>query len=330
MSKKKPAAPPPPPASAYPSAAALQALMDLKKKRQSREQRVAQSWLIIVQAANNSDFSVVADYALENELIAAFATPDPRKKEVARIPTWKGPMDGSEMVWIPPGRCLLGEDKNEVECAGFSLARYPVTNLQFAKFREATHYVPPVGHPEPQTFLVNWADINVPPKGRENYPVVFVSYLDALAYCRWAGMTLPTEWLWEKAARGSDGRTFPWGEARPIQGKQALANVKSGGVVAVGSFSRTRSVYGCEDLIGNVSEWCQMVEGDDLGQLPPAWPEVPPFTEETSTAVRGSCYLRTTMKTMKAEHRRRLSIGRRNQWVSFRVAALLPYRPLVG
>ena len=86
--------------------------------------------------------------------------------------------------------------------------------------------------------------------------MVWVSYIDALPYCRWAGLTLPTEWLWEKAARGRDGRPYPWGNALAVGG--ASANVRCDGHSPVGSYPRTRTAYGCEDMIGNVSEWCQM------------------------------------------------------------------------
>jgi serine/threonine-protein kinase len=87
----------------------------------------------------------------------------------------------------------------------------PVTNAQFLQFLGASGYSPPENHPEPQYFLRHWREGRIP-KGMENHPAVYVSYIDALAYCRWADLTLPTEWLWEKAARGADGRRYPWGE----------------------------------------------------------------------------------------------------------------------
>jgi serine/threonine-protein kinase len=203
-----------------------------------------------------------------------------------------------------------------------------VTNARFARFLEETGYSPPAGHPEPDLFLSHWQKGKVP-RGLEEHPVVFVSLIDALNYCRWAGLSLPTEWLWEKAARGPEGRTFPWGEQRPLMGKVQLAQVRAKGTCPVGSFPRTRSPYGCEDLIGNVSEWCLMTPEGDYGHLPAPWPEVPApeMPPGPYAAVRGSAFMRTDMALMVAWHRRRLSITRRNRWVGFRPACLIPYRP---
>src|SRR5262249_58787853 len=162
------------------------------------------------------------------------------------------------------------EKKRLARSAGFSLARHPVTNTQFAKFLADSGYTPPATHPDPERFLSHWPGANLSAKLKE-HPVVWVSYLDALAYCDWAGVTLPTEWLWEKAARGPDGPPFPWGETSPLPGygqKPSLANVRSEGTCAVGSFPRTRTAYGCEDMVGNVSEWCRMIDGEDYGFVP--------------------------------------------------------------
>ena len=88
-----------------------------------------------------------------------------------------------------------------------------ITNAQFANFLAATGYTPHQEHPDNELFLQHWGEEG-PPRGLEQHPVVWVSYLDAVAYCQWAGLTLPTEWLWEKAARGPDGRPYPWGDKR--------------------------------------------------------------------------------------------------------------------
>src|SRR5205085_2466509 len=125
-------------------------------------------------------------------------------------------------VWIPPGPFAVGPDRERAEAPGFSLARFPVTNAQFGRFLDKTAYQPPDGHPEPELFLAHWKGRRVP-AAKQNHPVVWVSYIDALSYCRWAGLNLPTEWLWEKAARGADGRPYPWGDQPPVRGVRRLA-----------------------------------------------------------------------------------------------------------
>lgn len=137
--------------------------------------------------------------------------------------------------------------------------------------------------------------------------------------------------MWEKAARGPTGRRFPWGEALPFRHEPRLANVRGERLEAVGTYPNTRTPYGCEDLIGNVSEWCSMTPQDDPSHIPEVIPSVPviPSGDETILqAVRGSCYLRTVASRMNSTHRRRLSMIRRNQWVGFRPACVLECKPL--
>ncbi len=330
MSKSK--EPPAPPVNPYPSAAILGSLKELLGKRLSRDKKVREAWALVLRAGANEDFPVVADFALENEWIAALENPTDTRvlARGAKVPTWLNPLDGSEMVWIPPGPFLIGPKCQPAESKGFSLARHPVTNAGFARFLAESGYKPPANHPGPDQFLAHWEGGKVP-KGREDHPVVFVSLIDALHYCRWAGLSLPTEWLWENAARGPDGRTYPWGEVRPVSRNVRLAHVHATDTCAVVVYPRTRSVYGCENLVGNVSEWCLPVADGAYGEMPAPWPEVPEAQDPPGpyAPVRGSCFLRTSQPSMTAWHRRRLSITRRNRWVGFRPACPLPYRPAI-
>jgi serine/threonine-protein kinase len=318
----------------YPSSALIAELSRLRHAKAGRE-RSAKVWQVVGRAYGNSDWSVLLDFALEHGLVRHCEEAPPRapRGEELRHLVWVNPVDGSEMVWIPAGPFFVGpkQDKRVAQSAGFSLARHPVTNGQFARFLTASGYSPPSRHPDPDLFMSHWGDGGVP-KGLEMHPVVWVSYLDALAYCDWAGVTLPTEWLWEKAARGPDGPPFPWGDMSPVPdyGKKAtLTNVRSRGTCPVGSFPRTRTAYGCQDMVGNVSEWCRMKEGDDYGRLPQERPEnrVPAPSELVYAAVRGSGFLRTSRDRMPAWHRRRLAVTRRNRWVGFRPACILPCSP---
>jgi serine/threonine-protein kinase len=306
----------------HPSAKAMVELEALTKKKADGA-RAKAAWRAVTGAAANPDFHVVLDYACEHE----FVLPCEQTDHTAANLTWTNPIDGSEMVWIPAGKFIYGTKGKTAECAGFSLARWPVTNAQYAEFLRATNYSPPANHPDNELFLQEWDD--VPPKGEEKHPVTWVSLFDALAYCGWAGMTLPTEWLWEKAARGTDGRPHPWG-AGGYHGGKKLAHVSASETCAVGKYAHIRSPYGCEELIGNVSEWCfPMPAKAPVGQFPPHDPPAIPAPSATAyTVVRGACFLRDSANTMKASHQRNLSQTRRNQWVGFRPACLLPLRPV--
>jgi formylglycine-generating enzyme required for sulfatase activity len=146
------------------------------------------------------------------------------------------------MVKVPAGKFLYGEDKEEKELGDFYIDLYPVTNAEYKAFVDAT------GQPEP----ASWRD-HTWPKGKENHPVVEINWKSAAAYAAWAGKRLPTDEEWEKAARGTDGRTWPWGDEWDIK----KANVFSGDTTPVGQYSPAGdSPFGAADMAGNVWEWC--------------------------------------------------------------------------
>jgi len=156
---------------------------------------------------------------------------------------WRNPKDGKEMVRVPAGKFLYGDDKREVELPEFWIDRAPVTNAEYARFVAETGHEPPV-HWEGET----------PPKEIADHPVVNVSWDDATAYAEWAGGRLPSEQEWEKAARGTDGRKYPWGKW--AEGRCNSQEAGVGGTTPVGQYSLPGdSPYGCVDMAGNVWEW---------------------------------------------------------------------------
>jgi formylglycine-generating enzyme required for sulfatase activity len=201
-----------------------------------------------------------------------------------------------EMVVIPAGEFLMGSPddglsfdderpQRNVFIDSFRMDRHEVTNARYRQFVAATGHPAP-SHQKPELTL--WVH-GMPIPGSGQHPVVNVTWEDAVAYCRWQSKRLPTEAEWEKAARGADGRRYPWGnvweftkansashwagrtiefkngeewKAFWITGDGARISHERGlnGEVLtlpVGSFPEGASPYGLLDMAGNVSEWVQ-------------------------------------------------------------------------
>ena len=246
--------------------------------------------------------------------VAAFLAELRAARSAAEALRWRNPADGREMIAIPSAPALIGELAERVTLPAFSLSRFPVTNAEFARFLAESGYSPPDDHPAGQggAFLEHWDGERTPPAGLEAHPVVFVSWWDAAAYCAWAGLVLPTEAMWERGARGTDGRPYPWGWARP---GPRLAQLGAEQTAPAGSFPGVRTATGCEDMIGNVSEWCAPAEPPGEGARAEA---------ERLHPIRGSAYMRVDagMGRMSAAYPRRLSAARRNHYTGFRPASL--------
>lgn len=150
---------------------------------------------------------------------------------------------GLEMLLIPAGEFLYGEKKELKFLPNFWMAKTPVTNAHYAKFVQDT------GCELPD----HWENGKYPAK-LANHPIVYVSWHDAAAYAEWAGLQLPTEQQWEKAARGQDGREYPWGDEWKPYCNTKEAGI--GGTTPAGYYSPFGdSPYGCVDMSGNVWEW---------------------------------------------------------------------------
>jgi formylglycine-generating enzyme required for sulfatase activity len=140
---------------------------------------------------------------------------------------------------------------HRVHMHGFYIDRTPVTNSEFKKFLDATHYHPKDDH----NFLRTWKD-GTYPAGSENKPVTWISIEDARAYAAWGGKRLPHEWEWQYAAQSADGRAFPWGKDWDPRALPAVDHGPVMGPLAdVTAFPQGASPFGVLDLVGNVSQW---------------------------------------------------------------------------
>ena len=173
----------------------------------------------------------------------------------------------TEMVRVPTGAFLMGSNdgpqderpQHKVEVGEFFIDRAPVTNTQFAAFLKGAGVKGPNGE--------HWYDVDdndarihqrngkwVSDSDYENHPAVEVSWFGAAAYCQWAGKRLPTEAEWEKAARGTDGRKYPWGNEAPDRSR-AQFSAGYNQTIPVGNLPKGASAYGLLDMAGNTWEW---------------------------------------------------------------------------
>ena len=192
----------------------------------------------------NERHRYVTDSAAPQPMVVAKLKQEPVKKA-------ERPASTKDMALIPAGEYTMGSNdwwpKSQPEhirnLDAFNIDRFEVTNRRYKEFVDATGY----HHPK------HWTDGIIPP-GRIDHPVTFVNWFDADNFCKWEGKRLPTEAEWEKAARGTDKRTFPWGDEFAKE-KGNTPQYGHGDTMVVGSFPQGKSPYGVHDLAGNVFEW---------------------------------------------------------------------------
>ncbi len=192
-------------------------------------------------------------------------------------------------VTVPGGPFIMGSDEprpndrpsasapaHTVDVDTFRIARGPVTVTEFARFTAETGYVTTAERSGQSWVWHGGEDITTPdqdhlwrptegawwrsPRGpgsdvadKGDHPVTHVSYLDCLEYCRWSGTRLPTEAEWEKAARGTDGRRYTWGDSAPTP-SSANHTMHVGDTTAIGTYPDAAGPYGAQDMAGNVWE----------------------------------------------------------------------------
>jgi len=176
--------------------------------------------------------------------------------------TWINPIDNSEMIWIPGGNFIFGIDMKEygdsrqiATTKGFWIDKYPITNKQYMLYIEKNIRitVPYVNKDWATKYNWNLKKRNFP-RGKSNHPVVLVNWEDATLYCKWSKKRLPTEFEWEKAARGLNGLLYPWGNdwlPKKCNSKE-LNKLES---TPVKEFEKWLAPFGCVDMVGNVWEW---------------------------------------------------------------------------
>jgi formylglycine-generating enzyme required for sulfatase activity len=195
----------------------------------------------------------------------------------------RGSFDWAE---VPAGDYVIGRDPGEsrqrhVHVDEFELTRTPVTNAQYGRFVAETGAAAPPHWP-----------------AADDHPVTFVDWEEASAFCAWAGGRLPTEPEWEKAARGTDGRAYPWGDEEDEGRAVVRRGMKLGSTSPVGSHPDGASPYGLLDMAGNVWEWTST--------------EYPPgerVLRGGSFASPGLAWARCTMRSHSRPVRRQSHIG---------------------
>jgi len=187
----------------------------------------------------------------------------------------------STMITIPAGPFVMGSNLGDLEeqpvhkvyLDAYQIGKCEVTVGQYRAFCEAT------ARQMPKEPAWGW---------REDYPIVNVTWDDAQAYCEWAGGRLPTEAEWEKAARGTDGRMYPWGN---LWDRSCCVNGELGikSAMPVGSCPASASPYGCLDMAGNVWEWCSDWYGADYYKASPSKNPTGPASGDFHV-MRGGCF----------------------------------------
>lgn len=256
-----------------------------------------------------------------------------KKIAAERVATWK---PKGEMVLVPAGEFLMGSDKSadrlayrselpqrRVYLEAFEIGKYETTALEYLKFVLATKRSP----------QLDWRyDGGNFQESMANHPIMHVTWYDADAYCQWAGQRLPTEAEWEKAARGMDGRLFPWGHEHAGPTRANFGRTGLSGpvrdrperlllyppIISVDKYENAVSPYGLYQTIGNVAEWVN--DWYDPDYYKKALDRNPQGPETgTQKAFRGGGWMDSTT-TMRVAMRNGTDPNTKINWLGFRCA----------
>jgi formylglycine-generating enzyme required for sulfatase activity len=240
--------------------------------------------------------------------------------------------NGMEFMRVPAGKFLMGSNdgrdeekpRHTVELSEYFIGKYPVTNLEYQAFVRDAKYKAPE----------KWVGDRFPAK-KGNHPVMDISWYDANTYCQWLNnvfksetpsgliLRLPTEAEWEKAARGTDGREYPWGN----QFDKNKCNSEEGrkdSTTPVGYYSPYGdSPYGCADMAGNVSEWCNDWFNDTYYQSSPLSNPLGPNSGKRRV-LRGGSWVFSDSDARSAARFKTTASNTGNLCFGFRCACSLP------
>ena len=271
---------------------------------------------------------------------AVNAAPAP-KRSVSIAP--KIANDGyGDYVFVPAGPFTMGDRSGDglarerpahaVELGAFYIGKYEITNREWKKFRDDPGYDDPKfwpnGHVVPRDQVPYWTQPNNHGGGTpdsDDYPVIGVNWDAATAYCAWLSARtgkryrLPTEAEWEKAARGTDGRRYPWGDSLDRSLANYVGAQSFDTVQPVGHFKTNASPYGAFDMAGNVLEWCQDWYDRDYYAVSPRRNPQGPATG-AYRVVRGGSFF------VEASDLR--SAARSAAWPSFQGHRMIGFRPV--
>lgn len=235
---------------------------------------------------------------------------------------WAVPEAPPGMVYVPEGYFEMGSSLSEfddqkpmhfVYTSAYFIDKYEVSNAEYKKFLDATQ------HPKPKY----WEDERFNQPGQ---PVVGVSWFDAMAYSRWKGRRLPTEAEWEKAARGNDGRAYPWGDQTAKGSKLYFVNVygmedKYEFTAPVNYYASGASPFGALNMAGNVWEWCLDWYDKDYYRISPELdPEGPEAT--LMKVLRGGSWI-NNIDGVQTTQRARNAPDMQNNIYGFRTVLLI-------